>query len=120
MACNQIGGWLMVIAENRSVVALLLTVMLPMNAQAQSGKLLQDGQMVKLDFKAGPSSKVRGSRGMGKFHQGPLDEAAGTFFPANVVKHTATELRFKGKSDDCTLKVDRTVTCKSGSKGTWR
>lgn len=102
------------------MLVLMVSATLALSAQAESGKLLQDGQMVKLDFKAGPSSKVRGSRGMGKFHQGPLDEAAGTFFPAKVLKHTATELRFKGKSDDCTLKVDRTVTCKSGSKGTWR
>ncbi|MBX3582685.1 MAG: hypothetical protein KF810_12385 [Rhizobiaceae bacterium] len=88
-------------------------------AQADSGKLLKDRQTVNLDFKVGPASKVQGSRGMGKFRQG-LDEATESFGPAKVIKHTANKLRFRGKHDDCTLKVDRTVTCKSGSKGTWR
>jgi hypothetical protein len=102
------------------MLSLALSIPLVSPGQAASAQLLKDGQMIELDFESGPSSKVRGKRGMGKFRQGPLDEAAGTFFPAKVLKHTATELRFKGKSDDCILRIDHTVTCKSGSAGTWR
>jgi hypothetical protein len=111
----------MVLMQNRMVLVLMASAisLAPLGAQAESGTLLKDRQMVNIDFTSGPASKAPGSRGMGKFRQG-LDEAKGTFGPAKVLKHTATELRFKGKKDDCTLKANRTVTCKSGSKGTWQ
>ena len=109
----------MVLVQHKMMVLLALSMSLTWTGQAASAHLLKDQEMVKLDFESGPASKWPGSRGMGKFRQG-LDEAAGTFGPAKVLKHTATELRFKGKRDDCTLRIDRTVTCKSGSKGTWR
>lgn len=101
------------------ILSLALSMSLAAVGQASSATLLKDRQMVNLDFVSGPASTAPGSRGIGKFRQG-LDESAGTFGPAKVLKHTATELRFKGKVDDCTLKADQTVTCKSGSKGTWR
>jgi hypothetical protein len=104
---------------SRIVFVVIASFSLTSALEAGSGKLLKDRQMVNLDFDSGPSSKWPGSRGMGKFRQG-LDEAKGTFGPAKVLKHTATELRFKGKRDDCILKIDHTVSCKSGSAGTWR
>jgi len=96
-----------------------LSCSIAMLGEAASGTLLGDGQMVNLDFTIGPASTVQGSRGKGKFRQG-LDASKKQFGPAKVISHTATELRFKGKRDDCTLWADKTVTCKSGSKGTWR
>lgn len=96
-----------------------LAMFLAVPGQAASATLLKDRQMTRLDFTSGPASQVKGSRGMGKFRQG-FDAAAGMFGPAKVLKHTASELRYKGSRDDCTLKADRTVICKSGSKGTWR
>jgi len=109
----------MILTRPRMALLLALFVSFSVTGQASSATLLKDRQMVKLDFTSGSASRTQGSRGMGKFRQG-LDAAAGTFGPAKVLKHTATELRFKGSRDDCTLKTDRTVACKSGSKGTWR
>lgn len=99
------------------LVACLVSLAGP--GEAKSDTLLKDRQMVDLNLTVGPGSMVKGSRGMGKFRQG-LNAEKGTFGPAKVLRHTQTELRFKGRRDDCTLKADRTVICKSGSKGTWR
>ena len=103
----------------KSTVGLAIALSLAFCGQAASATLLRDGQMVNLNFTSGPASNVQGSRGKGKFRQG-LDAARGVFGPAKVLKHTATELRFKGTRDDCTLRANRTVTCKSGSKGNWQ
>lgn len=109
----------MVFREHKILFSMALCLSIAGIGQAASATLLKDGQMVYLNFTAGAASSMQGSRGTGKFRQG-FDAAAGTFGPAKVLKHTATELRFKGRIDDCTLKADRTVTCKSGSLGTWR
>lgn len=103
----------------RLTFSLVVMMTLAASEPAASDTLLKDGQAVNLVFTTGSASRTKGSQGMGKFRQG-FDEAGVTFGPAKVLKHTATELRFRGKRDDCTLKVDRTVICKSGSKGTWR
>ena len=98
--------------------ALLAFAMFAACFSANAQELLQDGQQVNLDFTSGPASKIKGSRGMGKFRQG-LNNAKSRFGPAKILQHTTSELQFETRTEICRLKANRTITCSQGSKGTW-
>lgn len=96
-----------------------LILMITTSTSTMSQNLIGDGQKVLIDCTTGWAGSTQGSRGLGKFRN-VLNAKAGTFGPANVITHTATELRFRGKRDDCTLKPNGRMNCKSGSKCAWR
>jgi hypothetical protein len=96
-------------------MCLLLTVQ---NADARD-LLLKDKQSVLIDMTSGPSSKIKGSRGDGKFRM-TYRANSKRFGPTRVRRHTDSTLVFRGKRTTCTLRSNKTVQCRDGSRGNWR
>lgn len=80
--------------------------------------MISDNEVVNIDFDKGLIATWNGSRGKGKFHY-TLRKAQNSFGPLQIIEHNANQLTVRGTHTDCTLKKNRTVSCKDGSSGSW-